>query len=191
MGPAILRRGLRGSVPYAVKIHGSALEYTVRPDPERFLPYAREGIEGAAGILVGSHHMAERLWALLPETRERTRLGPPGVDVHHFRPAPADELQAHLTALADRLDGAAAAGWGGEAGAAGAIRALDPARDSDRQLRGQADRLEGGGPADGGLAAGGGGGAGRAAVRGGLRHLPRRRGEPDRGARPRRSCRRP
>src|SRR6476661_10683296 len=33
MGPAILARALGGEVPYAVKIHGSALEYTVRPDP--------------------------------------------------------------------------------------------------------------------------------------------------------------
>src|ERR1700729_122309 len=43
MGPVILARGLEGRVPYAVKIHGSALEYTVRPQPERFGPYAREG----------------------------------------------------------------------------------------------------------------------------------------------------
>jgi glycosyltransferase involved in cell wall biosynthesis len=130
MGPLVFRRGLGERVPYAVKIHGSALEYTVRPDPKRFLPYAREGIEGAKGVLVGSAHMAERLWELLPETRERTRLGPPGVDVHHFRPAPTEELPAHLAALADRLEGAAAAGWGGEAGAADAIRELDPQRDS-------------------------------------------------------------
>ena len=40
MGPAVLARALEG-VPYAVKVHGSALEYTVKPNPERFLPYAR------------------------------------------------------------------------------------------------------------------------------------------------------
>src|SRR5690349_391992 len=78
MGPVVLRRGLAGRTPYAVKIHGSALEYTVRRDPERYLPYAQEGVGGAAGVLVGSRHMAERLWELLPEVRERTRLGPPG-----------------------------------------------------------------------------------------------------------------
>ena len=34
MGPLILRRALAGGeVPYAVKIHGSALEYTVKPHP--------------------------------------------------------------------------------------------------------------------------------------------------------------
>jgi glycosyltransferase involved in cell wall biosynthesis len=129
MGPVVLSRGLVGSTPYAVKIHGSALEYTVRRDPDRFLPFAREGVEGASGVLVGSTHMAERLWELLPETRERTRLGPPGVDVHHFRPAAPGEASRRLHALADRVDGAAAAGWGGEAGAAGALRSLDPEND--------------------------------------------------------------
>ena len=45
MGPLVLHRGLAGRTPYAVKIHGSALEYTVRRDPERYLPYAREGVD--------------------------------------------------------------------------------------------------------------------------------------------------
>src|SRR5690349_13448764 len=115
MGPVVLRRGLAGRTPYAVKIHGSALEYTVRRDPERFLPYAKEGVDAAAGVLVGSHHMAERLWELLPEVRDRTRLGPPGVDIDEFRPAPPAQARMRLRALADRLDGAGAAGWGGEA----------------------------------------------------------------------------
>src|ERR671916_1611603 len=93
MGPVILARALAGAVPYAVKIHGSALEYTVRPHPERFLPYALEGLAGARGVLVGSRHTAESLWEVLadePDLRERTRLGPPGVDVHSFRPGTAD-----------------------------------------------------------------------------------------------------
>jgi glycosyltransferase involved in cell wall biosynthesis len=84
MGPVILARGLEGRAPYAVKIHGSALEYTVRPHRERFLPYAREGIIGASGVLVGSRHTAESLWEVFsdePSLPERTRLGPPGVNV--------------------------------------------------------------------------------------------------------------
>src|SRR5215217_6190720 len=48
MGPAVLARALEA--PYAVKIHGSALEYTVKPHP-RFKPYAAEGLERAGGIL--------------------------------------------------------------------------------------------------------------------------------------------
>lgn len=88
MGPAILARS--GVRPYAVKVHGSALEYTVKPHP-RFLPYAREGTEAASAVLVGSRHTAESLWATLPEIeglREKTRLGPPGVDTEEFTPDP-------------------------------------------------------------------------------------------------------
>jgi glycosyltransferase involved in cell wall biosynthesis len=86
MGPAILARA--EVAPFAVKIHGSALEYTVKPHP-RFLPYAREGVEATSGVLVGSGHTAESLWATLsdlPDLPEKTRLGPPGVDVEEFRP---------------------------------------------------------------------------------------------------------
>ena len=131
MGPAILARALGGQVPYAVKVHGSALEYTVRPDRERFLPYALEGIAGAGGVLVGSRHTAESLWEVTGDATlpGRTRLGPPGVDVDAFRPRPPDDAAAELRALADRLDGAEAAAWGGERGAAAALRALDPASD--------------------------------------------------------------
>ena len=129
MGPVVLARALEGRVPFAVKVHGSALEYTLRPDPDRFLPFAREGIEAATGVLVGSRHMAERLWELLPECRARTRLGPPGVDVKRFRPRPPEEAATALQALAGRLTGAAAR-WGTEQGAAAALRALDPTRDT-------------------------------------------------------------
>jgi glycosyltransferase involved in cell wall biosynthesis len=90
MGPAILARADVG--PFAAKIHGSALEYTVKPHP-RFLPYAYEGMEAAAGVLVGSGHTAQSLWAALPDLpslREKTRLGPPGVDIEEFRPREPD-----------------------------------------------------------------------------------------------------
>jgi glycosyltransferase involved in cell wall biosynthesis len=129
MGPVVLARALGDEIPYAVKIHGSALEYTLRRDPDRFLTYADQGVGHAKGVLVGSRHMAERLWEFLPDTRERTRLGPPGVDVHRFRPVEPAEAQRRLSALADRLEGADAAGWGGDAGASAALRALDPERD--------------------------------------------------------------
>jgi glycosyltransferase involved in cell wall biosynthesis len=127
MGPAVLARGL--DAPYAVKIHGSALTYTVAPHPERFLPYAREGLEPARAILVGSRHTADGLWEVMddPAVQEKTRLGPPGVDADEF--VPRADAAERLRALADRLEGADAAGWGGEEGAADALRALDPDRD--------------------------------------------------------------
>jgi glycosyltransferase involved in cell wall biosynthesis len=89
MGPAILARA--GVAPFAAKIHGSALEYTVKPHP-RFLPYAYEGMEAAQGVLVGSAHTGESLWAALtdlPDLKDKTRLGPPGVDVEEFAPGEA------------------------------------------------------------------------------------------------------
>jgi glycosyltransferase involved in cell wall biosynthesis len=102
MGPAILARaGLR----FAIKVHGSDISYTVRPHPDRFVPYAREGTDAAAGILAGSSHTARALFETVPDPGlpERTRLGPPGVDVHRFRPHPEDEARAALERLAGAL----------------------------------------------------------------------------------------
>jgi len=103
MGPVILSRALR-DVPYAVKIHGSALEYVVKPHPE-FLPYAVEGLARASGVLVGSRHTAESLWAAMndPTLPSRTRLGPPGVDIRRFAPRDAAAARSGLTALRERL----------------------------------------------------------------------------------------
>ena len=168
MGPLILARA--GVSPYAVKIHGSALEYTVRPNRERFLPYALEGIRGAAGVLVGSQHTANSLFEVLadePSLPERTRLGPPGVDVHEFRPREPD---------LEQLASVPPAAWGGEQGTAGGAARARPLAGPDRELRGEADRLEGRGPAARRLAAGRGPRARRAPRRGRLRHLLRRAG---------------
>ena len=104
MGPAILARaGLR----FAMKVHGSALEYTVKPHP-RFKPFAVEGLAGAGAVLVGSRHTAESLWEEMgdPELPARTRLGPPGVDVGRFVPRAPAQARAGLEALRDRLAGA-------------------------------------------------------------------------------------
>jgi glycosyltransferase involved in cell wall biosynthesis len=141
MGPAILARALGGEVPYAVKVHGSALEYTVKPEPERFLPYAREGVAGARGILVGSHHTAASLWRALadPAVEGRTRLGPPGVDVERFAPREGAERAAGVRELARRLS---------SDGATGAASATDAFARDDRaagealaRLRPDDDRL--------------------------------------------------
>jgi glycosyltransferase involved in cell wall biosynthesis len=118
MGPLVLARGLTGpAIP----------QHLAPPPRARFLPYALEGVRGASGVLVGSHHTAASLWEVLadePDLPERTRLGPPGVDIHSFRPGSAD-----LERLAARLESGATASWGGERGAADAVRALDPERD--------------------------------------------------------------
>ncbi|HET9119197.1 MAG TPA: glycosyltransferase family 4 protein [Solirubrobacterales bacterium] len=103
MGPLVLARaGLR----YAIKVHGSDLSYTVGPHPERFVPYALEGTEGAAGILAGSSHTARVLFETLPDPSipDRTRIGPPGVDVHRFRPHEPAAALREVERLAERLD---------------------------------------------------------------------------------------
>src|SRR5215204_498001 len=103
MGPVILARaGLR----FAIKVHGSDLSYVVRPHPERFVPYALEGAEAAAGILAGSSHTAGVLYETVPDPTlpDRTRLGPPGVDVHRFRPRSPEEAIEDLLDLEARLE---------------------------------------------------------------------------------------
>ncbi len=105
MGPLIMARALGGRIPYVVKIHGSALEYVVKRDPARFAPYAREGLAGAAGVLVGSRHTAHSLWRAMddPELPARTRLAPPGVDVSQFHPRPRARAAADLRTMAQRM----------------------------------------------------------------------------------------
>jgi glycosyltransferase involved in cell wall biosynthesis len=110
MGPVILARALRAHTPYAVKVHGSALEYTVKPEPERFMGFAREGLAGAKTVLVGSLHTAESLWLALGEddgaqVKLRTRLGSPGVDVERFRPQEPRQAWAAMRGLQQRLHG--------------------------------------------------------------------------------------
>lgn len=154
MGPLILARALAGKVPYAVKIHGSALEYTVKPDPERFLAPAREGIAGARTILVGSHHTAASLWRALddPSLPGRTRLGPPGVDVALFAPREPSRAREGLVALISRLragaigslpeTGGASGGEVVDGSAAGEVAGGDAFARDDRAAAGALERLD-------------------------------------------------
>lgn len=102
MGPVILARA--GIPAFAVKNHGSDLEYTVRPNP-RFVPWASEGLEAAASVLVGSRHTAESLWEVVPGIglEAKTGLGPPGVDPERFRPVDRSRAPELLDGLADRI----------------------------------------------------------------------------------------
>jgi glycosyltransferase involved in cell wall biosynthesis len=138
MGPVILARALAQTVPYAVKVHGSALEYTVKADPERFTGPAREGLARARCVLVGSHHTAASLWAALGDETipARTRLGPPGVDVERFAPRGPEEAGEAVGALALRLAGSGTPqSRGGDAfardehRAGAALAAIDPRED--------------------------------------------------------------
>ena len=112
MGPAILARSM-GDTPYSAKIHGSALEYTVKPNYERFAPFAREGLADAKAVLVGSRHTAESLWAAMPleGLRERTFLAPPGVDTHTFTLHEPEQADEQFDALVRWLESAERTGF--------------------------------------------------------------------------------
>ena len=118
MGPAILARA---GVPFAAKIHGSALSYTVRPHLGRFGPFAREGVDAARTVLVGSHHTAGRLWETLFDESlpARTRLGPPGVDTEAFAPLPESEATSRLRELGAAVRAAGGGAFGREVDDAG------------------------------------------------------------------------
>ena len=114
MGPAILARA---GLEFAAKVHGSALEYTVKPEPERFLPFAKEGIGAARAVLVGSRHTGASLWAAMEgeDVESKTRLGPPGVDTELFRPIERGEAAGRLRSFAGDLESGGepeAGAWG-------------------------------------------------------------------------------
>ena len=123
MGPVIFARA--GIRPYAVKNHGSDLEYTIKPNP-RFLPWVREGLGPAASVLVGSLHTATSLWEAVPGhgLREKTGFGPPGVDTDRFCPLAEDLRPGAISELSAKI---AAEPPGATFGrdAEGAVAALD------------------------------------------------------------------
>jgi len=98
-GAVIGRRAL-GPRRYVAKIHGSDLEYAIRPQ-DRYRELAREGLEAARAVVGPSAEALERCAGLVPEMRELARIVPPGVDVAAFRPRPRVEA---LREVAARLD---------------------------------------------------------------------------------------
>jgi glycosyltransferase involved in cell wall biosynthesis len=85
MGPYI---ALRAGAPYVAQLHGSALEYAVK-EQKRYVPYANEGLNGAAAVIGGSEYMIDAASAVVPGWRDRAFVVNPGCDVELFRPTPA------------------------------------------------------------------------------------------------------
>ena len=98
-GAAIGRRAL-GAGSYVAKIHGSDLEYAIRPQA-RYRRLAREGLEAALAVVGPSAEVLRRCSELVPQTTPNIRVVPPGVNVATFRPRPRAEA---LRELADRLE---------------------------------------------------------------------------------------
>ena len=88
MGGPVAAAGCAGTgVPYAVKLHGSELEYAIRGRPD-LAAMARPALDGAAAVLAGSQHIVDVARELLGDGPylARTRVLPPGVDTDAFTP---------------------------------------------------------------------------------------------------------
>jgi glycosyltransferase involved in cell wall biosynthesis len=92
--------GAASGARYAVKAHGSELEYSIRGNPD-LQAWARESLAGASAVFVGSEHIREVLAEVVGSVG-RVHEVPPGVDVERFRPQPRDEALADLLREARR-----------------------------------------------------------------------------------------
>src|SRR5947208_7898040 len=86
--------------PYAVKAHGSELEYSMRGN-EELGAWGRESLDGARATFVGSAHIRSVLEEVVGHV-DRVHEVPPGVDVDEFRPEPREQALASLLEEARR-----------------------------------------------------------------------------------------
>ncbi|MGH2526259.1 MAG: glycosyltransferase, partial [Actinomycetota bacterium] len=89
-----------GTGKYVVKIHGSDVEYAMRPQ-HRYRELAREGLEAAIAVTGSSQDVLDRCAELVPGIERRSRVVHPGVDTVRFRLRPR---RAALLDVAARLD---------------------------------------------------------------------------------------
>jgi glycosyltransferase involved in cell wall biosynthesis len=86
--------------PFAVKAHGSELEFSMRGNAE-LIAWARESLARAEEVVVGSEHIRDVLADVVGWT-EHVRIVPPGVEVEELRPEPREEALANLLEEARR-----------------------------------------------------------------------------------------
>src|SRR5262245_44246590 len=85
--------GTASGLPFAVKAHGSELEYAMRGNAE-LSAWGRKSLQRAAAVFVGSEHIRNVLQEVVGHV-DRVHEVPPGVDVEAFRPrGRADALRA-------------------------------------------------------------------------------------------------
>jgi glycosyltransferase involved in cell wall biosynthesis len=89
-GPVASATGER----YAVKAHGSELEYSMRGNAE-LSEWGRESLAGAEAVFVGSAHIREVLEEVVGHV-EHVHEVPPGVDVDEFRPREREQALPDL-----------------------------------------------------------------------------------------------
>jgi len=81
-------------MPFAVKAHGSELEYSMRGN-EELAAWGRECLAPAEAVFVGSAHIRSVLEEVVGHV-DRVHEVPPGVDVEEFNPASRDEAFPRL-----------------------------------------------------------------------------------------------
>jgi glycosyltransferase involved in cell wall biosynthesis len=86
--------------PYAVKAHGSELEYSMRGN-DQLAAWGRESLAPARATFVGSRHIRAVLEEVVGHV-DRVYEVPPGVDVEDFKPEPRAEALEQLLAEARR-----------------------------------------------------------------------------------------
>ena len=91
--------GAASGARYAIKAHGSELEYSMRGRPalER---WGKEVLERAASVFVGSAHIREVLEDVCGHV-DRVHEVPPGVDIDEWRPQPYADALGRLIAEAE------------------------------------------------------------------------------------------
>ncbi len=95
-GPVAAASGAR----YAVKAHGSELEYSMRGNAE-LSAWGREALAGAEAVFVGSAHIRRVVEEVVGHV-DRVHEVPPGVDVDEWRPQVREEALAALLEEARR-----------------------------------------------------------------------------------------
>ena len=86
--------GAATGAPFAVKAHGSELEYAMRGNAE-LQAWGRDTLARAGAVFVGSGHIRAVLEEVVGHV-DRVHEVPPGVDVDEFAPRPRDEALAAL-----------------------------------------------------------------------------------------------
>jgi glycosyltransferase involved in cell wall biosynthesis len=91
------------ATPYAVKLHGSELEYAIRGNAE-LARLAAAPLNGAAAVYAGSQHIVNVTRELLGDGPylDRTAVVPPGVDTDEFRPEAGSRERLDALLRADR-----------------------------------------------------------------------------------------
>jgi glycosyltransferase involved in cell wall biosynthesis len=92
--------GAASGARYAVKAHGSELEYSMRGSPE-LQAWGKDSLARAHAVFVGSGHIRRVLEEVVGHV-DRVHEVPPGVDVAEFRPRPRTEALEGLLEEARR-----------------------------------------------------------------------------------------